>query len=331
MAPELNPAMSVILVVHGSSERLRWTLARLRTQTLAAELECIIVARSRAGLEDLETAAQGLRSVRVVEYRDEDSEGPLKAAGVRAATAPLVVFLEDHSFPAPGWAEALVNAHAQGGYAAVGPLVLNANPTSGPSWGCFLVYYGQYMWVRQPQEVRHLPGNHTCYRRDVLCAYGPRLSELLQAEIVLHQDLIANGKLLGQEPAAKVYHLNYSRIGPSAQEYFLASRVFAAERSQSWGLTRRIVYTAGSPLLPLIRLKRILADVRSAGLDGRVVRGALPAVLLTLCAGAAGEMAGYGLGPGDARESLMKFERERDSSFSPRDLEILARADEPRH
>jgi GT2 family glycosyltransferase len=331
MAPELSPAMSVILVVHGYSERLRWTLERLRSQTLASELECIIVARSRTGLEDLGTATHGLRCVQLVEHQGEDSEGALKAAGVRAARAPLVVFIEDHSFPEPDWAEALVKAHEQGEYAAVGPVVLNANPTSGPSWGCFLVYYGQYMWVPQPQEVRHLPGNHSCYRRDVLCEYGPRLPEMLQAEIVLHQDLTARGKLLRQEPAAKVYHLNYSRIGPSAHEYYLASRVFAAERSQQWTLGKRAVYTAGSPLLPIIRLRRILADARRAGLDRRVVRSALPAALLTLCAGAAGEMAGYGLGPSDARESLMKFERERDSGFTPRELETLASAVEPRH
>jgi len=58
--------MSVIVVTAGYSECLRWTLDRLRAQTIASELECILVTRSQGGLALAEDAAQGLHSLRVV-------------------------------------------------------------------------------------------------------------------------------------------------------------------------------------------------------------------------------------------------------------------------
>jgi hypothetical protein len=273
------------------------------------------------GLSEILTAPIGSRVVEVGTMR---SEGEAKAAGVRAARAPLVAFLEDHSFPERTCAESLIQAHRRDDLAVVGPVMQNANPISAVSWGCFLVYYGAYMWARSADEVRHLPANQSCYRRDVLLGYGPRMADMLEAEAVLHQDLLEKGYRLAQEPAARVYHLNVSRVGPVCKEYFLASRVFAAERASGWGFWRRSVYALGSPLLPLIRPPRILRDTRCAGLDRPVVWRAFPAVLTTLCAGAAGEMLGYAFGAGQAKEKLVQSESERASAFSDRDLRALS-------
>ncbi len=316
--------MSVIVVAGDYSECLRWTLDHLRAQTIASELECILVTRSKSGVTPAEDAVRGLHSLRVVEDGAMDDAGQAKAAGVRAAKAPLVAFVEDHSYPDPGWAEALVKAYARAPFAAVGPVVLNANPASHVSWGCFLVYYGMYMRAEAPEQIQHLPGNQSSYRKEVLLACGPRLPEMLQAEFTLHAELRARGMALRQEPEAKVFHLNYSRIGPAVREYYLASRVFAAQRCHGWTAARRLVYGCGSPLLPLIRVKRILAQARGAGLAARVTAGALGPAILILCAGAVGEFLGYALGPGAAKALLMRFEREHASLFTRQDLEVIS-------
>ncbi len=234
-------------------------------------------------------------------------------------------FLEDHSYPDPLWAESLIRAHENGEFAAVGPVILNANPSTGASWGCFLVYYGHYMWARPQEQLEHLPANHSCYRRGLLLDYGQRLPGLLEAEIVIHHDLLARGYRLFQEPSARTYHLNHSRLGPSFEEYFLASRVFADVRASGWGIKRRMLYTTGSPLLPLIRCVRILSDVRRAGLQGRILVKAIAAVLAILVAGASGEMIGYATGAGRAKERLQRFESQRDRVFTPGDLEQARR------
>jgi hypothetical protein len=141
---------------------------------------------------------------------------------------------------------------------------------------------------------------------------------------VLHRELLADGHRLSQEPAARAYHLNHSRLGPTLEEYFLASRVFAAERASGWGFLRRVLYALGSPLLPLIRPVRILGDARHAGLQRRVWLKAIAPVVLTLTAGAAGEMMGYAAGAGRAKEGLQRFESERNRVFSPGDLELAS-------
>jgi hypothetical protein len=319
-----GPAMSVIVVTEGMSECLRWTVECLQSQTVAAELECVLVTRSRASLASFEQAPGPLHAVRIVERRDIGSTGAAKAEGVSAAAAPLVAFAEDHSYADRHWAEALISAHREGRYAAVGPVVSNANPISARSVACFLVYYGMYMTADRAGEAPHLPGNHSCYRREVLLEYGPYLPAMLEAEIVLHRELLAKGMRLHQEPGARVYHLNYSALGPAVREYYLASRVFAAERSRRWGAARRLVYVCGSPLLPVLRLARIRRQAHTARLGWRTMATALAPALAILCAGAAGEMLGYGLGPGGATRGLAQFEREHASLFTAKDLEVSA-------
>jgi hypothetical protein len=313
--------MSVIVVTETYSECLRWTLECLSAQSIASELECILVTRAGSGLSRATSRVRGLHSHRVIEEETLDDAGRAKAKGVWAAAAPLVAFVEDHSYPDPLWAEALVKAYARGSFAAVGPVVLNANPAGYASWGCHLVYYGMYMQASSGERVRHLPGNQSSSRRAVLLEYGSRLPDMLQAEIELHGELLASGRSLHQEAEAKVYHLSYSAVAPAVREYFLASRVFAAERRRHWTLARRAVYALGSPLLPVIRMKRVLGQAWRAGLPLRVVLGSAWPAWLILCAGAAGEALGYSLDPGHAKAALMRFEREHAGLFTRSDLE----------
>jgi glycosyltransferase involved in cell wall biosynthesis len=313
--------MSVVLIAYRRSNTLRMVLERLSEQEIAPLLECVVVMAGEEPSDWVCPSLQALGACRVVRSERAGSAGDAKAAGVAAASAPLVVFLEDHSYPDRHWAASLLRAHDSGDYAVVGPVILNANPIGGASWGCFLVYYGQYMRARREGELRHLPANHSCYRRRLLLEYGARLPQLLEAEILLHQDLLARGYRLHQEPAARAYHLNHSRLWPTIIEYFLASRVFASERASGWRCMRRLIYGFGSPLLPVIRPLRLLAHARSAAVDPATIAKSAGTVLATFAAGAAGEMMGYLIGGGKGKRRLLKFESERDRIFSKEDLQ----------
>jgi hypothetical protein len=316
--------MSVIVVSEQDSDCLRWTLECLKAQTVASALECILVTK-RGGLDGL--GLTEYPSTRLLELESLEDPGRAKAAGVTTARAPIVAFVEDHSYPDSSWAEALLRSYEQADYAAVGPVVLNANPGTAASWGCFLVYYGMYASAPIGGLTLHLPGNQSSYRKTVLLEYGARLPDMLQAEIVLQGELIARGMRLWQESSAKVYHLNYSDLEPALREYYLASRVFAGERRRPWSTTRRVVYGLGSPLLPLIRLKRILGQARQSRLPARVTRAAIWPAFLILCVGAAGELLGYLLGSGGAKKGLMRFEREHATLFSQNDLDEIRNRD----
>jgi hypothetical protein len=320
--------MSIVLIVYRQSDAVRMVFERLCNQEVARLLECIVVVPSSLQADWIRAALKGLGGCRLVPLRRLESGGNAKAAGVAAATTPLVAFLEDHSYPDRYWASSLLRAHESGNYAAVGPVILNANPATSASWGCFLVYYGQYMRAKREPDLKHLPANHSCYRREVLREYGPRLAQFLEAEILLHRDLLTRGYRLYQEPAARSYHLNHSRLAPTLREYFWASRVFASERASWWRWTRRVMYGLGSPLLPMIRSMRLFGDARDGNISKKTIARASLPVLLTLVAGAAGEMIGYLAGRGGARRRLLKFECERDEVFSRQDLEAAdVRAD----
>ncbi len=320
-----SPQLSVVMVVHTDSENFRMALEHLRAQTAFSLLELIIVVPSRKELNLGLRTVEGFSTHKMVELGAFESEGAAKAAGVIAASAPLIAFVEDHSYPEPFWAEALISAHSKGNFAVVGPVMLNANPHCGRAWGAFLVFYGQWMTVEPQTEIKHLPGNQSCYRRELLLTYRSRLSEMLAAESVLQWELFARGHLLYQEPSAKVYHLNFSRLGPTLSEYCLCSRIFAANRVHDWNRMRRILYASASPLLPLIRLRRSLEDAGRARLRTGVTLRALPALFLTLCAGSIGEFFGYTFGAGKAHERLLGFLGKRHLFYLPRDLEAVSR------
>jgi GT2 family glycosyltransferase len=325
MEGSLSSQLSVVVVSHCDSENFRMALRNLRAQTVSNLLEVIIVTSSQKDLNLDPRKFEGFSNHKILEVRPFGSGGAAKAAGVIAAGAPLVAFAEDHSYPERGWAEALIGAHRKGNFAVVGPVMLNANPHSGLSWGCFLAYYGHWLVARLPEEVKHLPANQSCYKRDLLLQYGSRLSEMLEAESVLHWDFLSKGHQLYQEPTAKVYHLNHSLLSPMLREYYLTSRVFAAKRGGRWRLPTRVAYALGSPLLPLLRLRRIVNDASQAGLQGKVFFRSLAALVLVLCAGSAGEACGYAFGVGKASERLARFESKRHLSFTARDLDAVAR------
>jgi hypothetical protein len=300
-----EPRLSVVIVTD-AYETIRKTVRHLRAQTVAAQIELVIVAADgELGLDEGELAE--LHSHRVVRVGDIRSLSWARAPGIRTAGAPIVVLAESHCFPEPDWAERLLAAHADG-WAAVGPAVFNANPGSVVSWVNLLLDYGPWLGPTPGGELGDLPGHNSSYRRDLLVAYGDRLESMLEAETIMHADLRAAGHRLYQEPGARAAHLNVTRTASWIGERFQTGRRFASARSSRWPLWRRAVYAAGSPLIPVVRLRRLLRDVARTG-TGRELRGYGYLLLgLALGVSAAGELVGYAHGSGDSMYALSRIE-----------------------
>lgn len=324
-----GPELSVILVTPDRYETIRRTVAWLRAQTVRDRIEVVIVAPSRAGLELDEGELSAFQGFQVVEVGTVRSVAAGNAAGVRCAKAPVVVFGEDHSYPQPGWAEALIDAH-RGPWAAVGPVVANANPRSAVSWADFLPGYGPWLDPTPGGVVSYLPGHNSSYKRDLLLELGDDLDPMLNAESVLHWELGARGHQLYLEPRAKTRHFNFSKLPIYLRATFLHARTFAAERARGgrWRPLRRLAYAGAWPLIPLVRIRRVFRDVGRAREHGVMPR-VLPPVLLGLVVSALGEAAGYLLGPGEAPEKVSAFEFHRDRHVTRRDRAAMAAAVPP--
>jgi hypothetical protein len=318
------PLLTAIVVTRDCYEPVRTTIRHLRAQSLSDRIEVVLVAPSRAALAADEAELRAFQSVLVVEVGEVRSKAAGYAAGVRHASAPVVLFTEDHCYPAAGWAEALERAH-RGPWAAVGPVVVNASGDGVVAWADFLLGYGPWLDPTPGGPVDYLPGHNSSYKRDVLLAYEPHLEQWLDAEATLHWDLRARGLQLYLEPAARTHHFNYSLVSAWLPATFFASRAFAGGRARSWGIGRRLGFAVASPLIPAVRLRRFMRDVRRMRRPPSIVR-LLPALSLSLAVSALGEAVGYLLGPGDAPLRVSEYEFRRDRHVTPADRAAMARA-----
>jgi Glycosyl transferase family 2 len=319
------PDLSVIVLTPDNYAPIRRLMAHLGAQTARSRLEIVLLAPEPGRLQADEGELAGFAGVRMVEANVMRSTAEARAAGVRAATAPIVVFTEDHSLPEPAWAESLIRAH-EGTWAVVGPAVSNANPRSAVSWANLLIEYIEWLHPAAREPVRHVPGHNSAYKRDVLLRYGAALGERLEVESLLHWDLAAAGHRLLLEPAARTRHLNYSRLSASIPLRFWSGRLFAARRSRDWSPGRRLLYIAGAPLIPAVRLARILRQLRRPG--RRIPRPAavLPLTAFLLACNTAGEAAGYALGAGTAPDRLVDLDFRRERFMSAADRREFGRA-----
>jgi hypothetical protein len=302
----------VIIITPDTFETIRTTVGHLVAQTIASRIELVICTPMPDELAMDERAVIGLHSVRVVRSAPLSTSGPTRARGAREATAPIIVYSEDHCYPDPGWAEALLAAHREP-HAAIGPAVRNANPESLVSWADLLMGYGPWIAPGRGGVVTLLPGHNSSYKRDVLLTYGPELDALMEAETVLFWDLQRRGHTLYFEPRAIVAHVNFSRLSIWFPVQWDTSRSFSAMRALAWSYPRKLAFALASPLIPLLRLTRIVRSALRNGLGLTSVAKVLPLLMAGLTVDAAAQATGTLAGPGVStmRMSAREFHRMR--------------------
>ena len=295
--------LSVVLATDEFST-IEPVVRRLRAQSVAGQLELVIVT-PRPDAVRSEVADLGeLAALLVVGV---DGLVPLtaaRAAGVRAATAPVVFVGETHTYPEKGWAEALIDAHA-GDWAAVVPGFGNANPSGALSWAAFLTDYGSWLSSLEAGEISRVPAYNTAYKRAALLEFGSRLDLLLTSSDELLVDLRAAGGRFVFQPSARIDHLNVARPSAWLLERYVGGLLTANSRMERWSRGRRLLYAAGSPLIPAVVLARVARGVTAARRAHGVPLAVYPALVLGAVVSAAGELVGYLGGPVEWAERRM--------------------------
>jgi hypothetical protein len=314
----------------------------LRAQTRAADIELVLAAFEPDAVEPYTRAWSEFHSVCLVPC-GKVRPGVARTQAVARARAPVIAFAEDHCFPSPNWAEVLLDAH-QADVAAVAVEMRNPNPSSVARAHMHLSF-SRWIAPAVRGEMTVLPGHNTSYKRAILEGYGAALTAMLDSEVVMHGDLTWRGEKLFMETRAYVSHLNVSRWKPLCAHKLWGGRIYGASRAaqNKWGLSRRVLYALGAPLVPFVRFKRMLPDLRRTGALRSFDAKFLFALALGLAFHALGEAAGYVGGIGNAREKYapveldraaqlraderhLAFDERRASCLFPvRDLKFLAR------
>jgi hypothetical protein len=317
------PELSVILVTDRLAT-IRKTLVHFRAQDGSDRLEIVIAALKETAPEEDADELRGFGSVKILRV-DDISEMPLvRAAAVQIASGALVVFAESHAYPRPGYVDAVLRAHREERRAAVGPSMANANGGSLVSWVGLFLDYGPWVANRYRCAAEDVPGLNSAYQRKLLLEFGDDLAAQLRAATLMHYELRARGYELYLEPDAVCDHLNSSRLLWSVAEHFQSGRKFAGQRSRRWPWRRRLLFAGGSPLIPAVRLRRVLRQVRRTG-HAELLPGLLAPLALVLAASALGELVGYVSGPG---QSQLLFRMELFKSLYTRPSDRLSDADE---
>jgi hypothetical protein len=321
---ESRPLELSVILVTDRLATIRKTLAHFRAQEGSERLQLVIVAPRESAPDAGAAELTGFGDVIIVEVDDISQTPVVRAGAVQATRAPLVVFAETHSYPRSGYVDALIRAHREERRAVVGPSMANANGDSLVSWVGLFMDYGAWVANDRRGGAEDVPGLNSAYKREVLIEFGDDLAAQLRASRLLHQELRRRGYELHLEPDAVCDHLNSSRLLWSVAEHFQSGRKFAGQRARHWRWGRRLLFAGGSPLIPALRLSRILRDVRRSGHRELLPRLVAPLVLV-LVASAIGELVGYVSGPG---RSLLLFRIELFKSRYTRPADQLHDADE---
>jgi hypothetical protein len=293
-------------------------ICSLSQQTICSNIELILVSPNMQGVSAQEFEMFGAwQWLQVPEVRQI---GPAMEAAVRAAHAPYVTYAEEHAQFHIDWAERLIDAHERG-YEAVGFVMDNANPKTLVSWAHL---YGQFGPVVHPvisTESNILAGHHSSYSKELLLGYGNLMAAMLEDEAALHLDLGTRGKKMFIAGDAISKHVNISNLSSYIRLDYFGQRGFAAARARvgKWPWRRRVAYAAAAPLIPWVRLQRILKHIWRTGRQNKLMPQILFPIGLAVTAGAWGEMLGYLIGGGDSAEHKIPLELEREKFLAKQD------------
>lgn len=295
-----------MIVLTDDFATIRRLVEHLSAQTIAGDVELVVVCPSAKDLEFPAGSVSPLARVTVVE-RSLLPLGDARADAVRAATAPIVALGETHAFPAPDWAEQLIRAH-DGPWHAVAPGMENGNPKSARSWSGFLMDYGRWLAERPTGEIAEPPAYNASWKRDALLGLQDRLPLMLEPGGPMDSQFASRGSVFRHAPAARVAHLNVVPMGAWAAERYWGGRLFGARRSREWPLPRRFVYFGGSVLIPLLRFVRTRAAIALAGGTRELPKGTVAAVAGGSLLWALGEAMGYIAGEGISEARMLEYE-----------------------
>ena len=302
------PRLSVILPTD-TWATIRPVVESLERQTIADRIEVVFVTPDPDALAHAMAGRENVSAWRVVSVPALAPLARARTAGVRAAQAPLVILGETHTYAHPGWAEALLEAHA-GRRPIVVPAIGNANPDGALSWAAYLSDYGPWGEGLERGEIRRWPGQNSAYSRAALLEFEDGLEAALSRGDALWTGLRAGGHGAWFEPDARIDHLNVARPRPWVAERFVAGLLIAGERGSEWPLTRRLAYAAAAPLIPIVLTWRTLAGWRRAARRQRVPLLTLPAMVVGNTVQAVGEAVGYlrGCAGTGAEEVMTRYE-----------------------
>ena len=256
--------------------------------------------------------------VKILHHPGSFDWGAARAAAVRAAAAPIVAFLEDHTVPDRKWAEEVRLAfdRSSNDINSVCYAFTNGSPDTYFYRSVFMVEYGALAHPLPEGEPPSTTANNIAYRREMLVSLGDKLDDLLEMDFFLQRFLGDDFKAISA-PRAIVSHQTNTRLRDLVAGHFKYAQLFSNRRlrHEAWSIPKRILGVVCVPfMVPILRLMRLFVAIRGRSLARDAVLG-LPVILLLYLSCSLGEAAGLLQGGDISARTVIWLELE-----APREL-----------
>lgn len=316
--PDQQPVLSVALQSCDNLNTQKTTLGHLRNQTIAEQLEIIIVSPSVDDLDSIRELLGAFQGYKLVTSSIEAGLSVMRGLGIQYAAAPYIAFGEDHCAPHPTWAEKILEAFdLPEQYDGVGVAVHNANPKSMLSWANFAFGYLNWMAPVKNCEVQMIPNSNGVFRKSALDVFGDDLLAMFGREGGLQEKMAARGSKFIQYPDAKVYHKNLALWSSTwGLRYNVgANLAHAMITKKKMSMPVRIIRSLFTPLDGAFRMLKIVKRLTQRGyrLTPKILIGG--AIASTMHA--MGMLIGLWTGGEGAEAKLLWMEFHRDQHMLP--------------
>lgn len=307
---EMNkPQISLIVSCSAVERQVRTFLDNIaRTQT-TEQIELFLVSWEEYNYQQLVDARYW--NVHAINFPRTEGLNQGLAQAVVLSSAPIVVFLEDHTRMEGDLVSVLPKIYAEGHYSGVGWVIKPGNTESLISWMGFLAEYGYWGPGLSEGPRRNLiPGHNCSYLRSELLALGEELSSYLAPELVFQWKLLDEGKQFYFTTSLSMGHFQFVTMQPFWKANFWYSWNLAASRStkQRWSLFKKLLYAVAIFLKPIVRWKVLLTTPRDHSYYPKsIVLQSAPGITFVFLIASVGESLGYLFG--FSRKSVIEVNR----------------------
>jgi hypothetical protein len=292
----LKIELSVVIAASGDATSLARCLLSLKEQAGSGDTEVIVASNFNGGAK--EEIERQFPFPTYLWLPAETTVPELRAQGAARARGEIIALIEDNCFVDGRWCAEIKKAHLLPN-AAIGGAVENDSRERSFDWAVYLSDYGKYMPPLRAGETGALPGNNLSYKRAAL----ERMNESWEAgifETFLNEELKRGGQKLYLAPSAIVHHRKSYDPKETVVRYYHHARGYGGMRRAGAPVLKRLVFIAGSLLLPALLPARIALGALRKGRQTKAILRSLPHLFVLMASWSLGEFCGYVFGVGSS-------------------------------
>ena len=293
-----SPRLSVVIACTHSSRELDPVLSALRNQEGADGVEVIVADGSGDRAVD-HARFQGEGAV-TLRFPEGTPLPALWGAGISQSHGALIAILDDCSVPDRQWVSSILAAHESSDL-VIGGAVDPSPQRSLIDWAAYFCEYGQFMLPLSGGNVSELPGNNIAFKRAALrrgtAFVEPGFWKTYWCRALQHE-----GVQLRSAPSMVVYDRKSYRLVPFLIRRYHHGRCFAGMRRTQLSPVMRMLYVLGTPVLPVLFMRRIAGPIMQKRRYLLRFICSLPISILAVVSWSWGECFGYLAGPGRSCE-----------------------------